>query len=102
MEAGWVKNSVSVHQSSCLLYIGRKECRGTLFSVHYKGNDSVILSTPALEAVLLKLGKYTSEACSRVGTHWNKLSENRAKSRGVGRRSFTRLWHYFQHGVMRT
>ena len=36
---------------TCLLYIGRKECRGTLFPAHYKGNDvinSVILSTPLL------------------------------------------------------
>ena len=27
---GWVRNSVRVHQSSCLLYIGKKECRAHL------------------------------------------------------------------------
>ena len=31
MEAGWEKHSDRVHQSSCLLSTGRKECRGTLF-----------------------------------------------------------------------
>ena len=38
MEAGWVKNSARVHQSPCLLYIGKKECigvlKGTAVSVH--------------------------------------------------------------------
>jgi len=30
-EAFWVENSVGVHYSPCLLYIGKKKCRGTLF-----------------------------------------------------------------------
>ena len=30
-EAFWVENSVEVHYSPCLLYIGKKKCRGTLF-----------------------------------------------------------------------
>ena len=28
--------SVGVHYSPCLLYIGRKECRGTLFPAHIR------------------------------------------------------------------
>ena len=78
---------------------------GKIVGVHsflpiIRGPMSLILYIPALEAVLLKLDKNTSEARSRVGTHLNKLSENWAK---IGR-SFTRLQYsiYFQHGVMRT
>ena len=43
MEAGLVKNSVRVHQSPCLLYIGRKECRGryTLSCLCYNRQERV-------------------------------------------------------------
>ena len=59
---------------------------GKIVGVHsflpiIRGPMSLILSIPALEAVLLKLDKNTSEARSRVGTHLNKLSENWAKNR---------------------
>ena len=44
VEPGWVKNGVRVHQSLYPLYIGRKECRGTLFPACYKGGDVILNS----------------------------------------------------------
>ena len=54
----------TIFYPACLHYTGRKECRGTFFPAHYKGNEvtnSVILSIP-----LTNLGQQQEDGPRRL------------------------------------